>query len=46
VNYAHHGHAFTQEDWTALMDFADKNLRGIKVERKFDHFPVEAGAQK
>jgi hypothetical protein len=42
VNYAHHGHAFTQEDWTALMDFADKHLRGMKVERTFDRFPTEA----
>ena len=23
VNYASHGHAFTAEDWTAMMDFAD-----------------------
>jgi hypothetical protein len=42
VNYAHHAHAFTQEDWTAMMDFADKNLRGMKVGRTFDHFPTEA----
>lgn len=42
VNYAHHGHAFTQEDWTAMMDFADKYLRGMKVERTFDRFPTEA----
>jgi hypothetical protein len=42
VNYAHHAHAFTQEDWTAMMDFADKNLRGLKVERTFDHFLTEA----
>ncbi len=42
VNYAHHAHAFTQEDWTALMDFADQNLRGMKVARTFDHFPTEA----
>jgi hypothetical protein len=42
VNYAHHGHAFTQEDWTAMMDFADKHLRGMKVGRTFDHFPTEA----
>ncbi|HZZ58697.1 MAG TPA: glycoside hydrolase family 28 protein [Opitutaceae bacterium] len=26
VHYSHHGHAFTAEDWTALMDFADKYL--------------------
>ena len=42
VNYAHHAHAFTQEDWTAMMDFADKHLRGMNVERTFDHFPTEA----
>jgi hypothetical protein len=41
VHYSHHGHAFTQEDWTALMDFADKYLRSIKVERRFDQFPPE-----
>ena len=42
VNYAHHAHAFTPEDWTALMDFADKYLRGLKVGRTFDRFPTEA----
>jgi hypothetical protein len=42
VNYAHHAHAFTPEDWTALMDFADKNLRGKGVARAFDHFPTTA----
>jgi len=42
VNYAHHGHAFTPEDWTALLDFADKHLRGKKVDRAFDRFPTEA----
>jgi hypothetical protein len=42
VNYAKHGHAFTAEDWTALMDFADKHLLGKKVERSFDAFPSEA----
>jgi len=41
LHYSHHGHAFTQEDWSALMDFADKNLRGMKVERRFDQFPPE-----
>lgn len=38
VNYARHGHAFTEEDWTALLDFADKHLRGLKVDRRFDVF--------
>jgi hypothetical protein len=39
VNYAKHGHAFTEEDWTALLDFAEWHLRGKKVERRFDQFP-------
>jgi hypothetical protein len=38
VNYAKHGHAFTEEDWTAMLDFADKHLRGLKVDRTFDAF--------
>lgn len=42
VNYAHHGHAFTAEDWEALMDFADKHLRGVQVDRAFNQFPNEA----
>jgi hypothetical protein len=42
VNYAHHGHAFNDDDWSALLDFADKHLRGRKVERTFDRFPTEA----
>lgn len=41
VYYAKHGHAFTEEDWTALMDFADKYLRGREVSRSFDRFPSE-----
>ncbi len=41
VNYAHHGHAFTTEDWTAMMDFFDKYSRGRKIDRAFDRFPTE-----
>jgi hypothetical protein len=41
VNYANHGHAFTAEDWEAMMDFADLHLGGKKLERKFDRFPTE-----
>ncbi|MBI4875101.1 MAG: hypothetical protein HY822_10765 [Acidobacteria bacterium] len=41
VNYAKHGHAFTAEDWTALMDFFDQHLRGRKIDRRFDQFPSE-----
>jgi hypothetical protein len=40
VNYARHGHAFTAEDWTAMMDFFDKHLLGKKVDRTFDRFPT------
>ena len=42
VNYAAHGHAFTQEDWDAMLDFADKHLRGKPVDRDFFDFPTEA----
>jgi hypothetical protein len=42
VNYARHGHAFTVEDWTALMDFFDEQLRGKRRGRRFDRFPTEA----
>ena len=42
VNYANHGHAFTNEDWTAMMDFFYLHLRGKKVDRRFDRFPTEA----
>ncbi len=38
VNYAKHGHAFTEEDWSAMLDFADEHLRGLKVNRRFDRF--------
>ena len=41
VNYAKHGHAFTAEDWTAIMDFFDEHLRGKKIGRTFDRFPTE-----
>ena len=38
VSYAQHGHAFTRDDWTAVLDFADKHLRGMSVARSFDQF--------
>lgn len=41
VHYSNHGHAFTAEDWTAMMDFFDKYMRGKPVDRQFDQFPVE-----
>lgn len=39
VNYEPHRHGLTAGDWMAALDFADKYLRGMKVERRFDHFP-------
>jgi hypothetical protein len=46
VNYEPHRHALTTADWTAALDFADKFLRGMKVERRFDKFPPDTeGAQ-
>ncbi|MGC4050562.1 MAG: hypothetical protein QM757_14390 [Paludibaculum sp.] len=42
VHYSNHGHAFTAEDWTALMDFFDKHLRGKQVNGDFGRFPTEA----
>jgi hypothetical protein len=41
VHYSHHGHAFTAEDWTAMMNFADRHLLG-KKDNVFDWFPTEA----
>lgn len=38
VHYSDHGHAFTAEDWTAMLDFFDKTLRGKSVNETFDHF--------
>jgi hypothetical protein len=42
VNYAPHGHTFNADDWSALLDFADRHLLGRKVDRTFDRFPTEA----
>jgi hypothetical protein len=42
VNYEKHRHALTPEDWLAALDFADQQLRGMKVERRFDQFPPDA----
>ena len=41
VNFAHHGHAFTADDWTAMLDFFDKHLRAQPIDRTFDRFPTE-----
>ncbi|MDI1249348.1 MAG: hypothetical protein PSV13_10840 [Lacunisphaera sp.] len=41
VHYSRHGHAFTAEDWTALMNFTDRHLRGRR-DFTFDWFPTDA----
>jgi len=46
VNYETHRHALTPGDWTAALDFADQELRGIDHQRKFDRFPAEPAPAK
>ena len=41
VNFARHGHAFTADDWTAMLDFFDMHLRGKPTTRTFARFPTE-----
>lgn len=41
VNFARHGHAFTADDWTAMLDFFDKHSRGKPIDRTFNRFPSE-----
>jgi len=41
VSFARHGHAFTPDDWTAMLDFFDKHLRAKPTDRTFDRFPTE-----
>jgi polygalacturonase len=40
VAYARHPHALAQDDWTALLDFADLQLRGQRTGRRFDRYPA------
>jgi len=41
VNYEPHRHGLTADDWTAALDFADQQLRGIDHHRSFDQFPTQ-----
>jgi hypothetical protein len=41
VHFASHGHAFTAEDWAAMLDFFDARLRGKPTTRVFDRYPTE-----
>jgi hypothetical protein len=42
VHYAPHRHGLTDDDWNALLDFADQQLFGRIVARRFDQFPESA----
>ena len=42
MNFEPHRHALTPDDWTAALDFADQQLRGIDHHRRFDLFPPES----
>lgn len=39
VNYATHRHAMHEDDWVALLDYADLQLQGLPIARRFDRFP-------
>jgi hypothetical protein len=41
INYRPGTHAFTPEDWQAVLDFADSRLLGRQVARRFDQFPPD-----
>jgi hypothetical protein len=43
VNWADRPHGMVQDDWDALLAFADKHLLGKPIERRFDQFPADAG---
>jgi len=40
VNYDAHGHGLSAGDWTAVLDFADQQLRGMDHQRQFDMYPA------
>lgn len=44
VNFGAHGHAYAPEDWAALLDFADVQLRGSKLDRDFRSKADQAGS--
>ncbi len=39
INFRPGRHMLAAVDWTAILDFADLKLRGMKVDRKFDVLP-------
>jgi dienelactone hydrolase len=41
INFRQGRHALTDEDWKAVLDFADVKLRGMKPTRVFDQWPPD-----
>ncbi len=44
INFRPGGHKLAPEDWTAILDFADQQLRGMDVKRRFDELPPQEPA--
>ena len=38
VHYSHHAHAFTAEDWSAILDFMEIQRHGAPEQAEFQHF--------
>jgi len=39
INFRPGPHRLAPEDWTAILDFSDQQLRGLDVKRRFDQLP-------
>jgi hypothetical protein len=44
VHFENHPHELAPTDWTAILDFADQQLRGLDHHRTFDQFPPDQSA--
>ena len=42
IHYRPGPHRLAPEDWTAILDFSDQQLRGLPVNRRFDQLPPPA----
>jgi endo-1,4-beta-xylanase len=40
VNFRAGPHGMYAADWAAILDFADREFRGIKADRRFDELPA------
>ena len=46
IHFRPGGHQLAPDDWTAILDFADQQLRGKDPQRRFDQVPVQEPAQR